>query len=96
MDDTLRSLIKKHAAANNINIEEANTIYRTYQLRINQVVDAMELTDIKEVRVPWLMRFTFNEKKYDKYVENRDKKQAKVLEKAKFEAGPYILGVDTV
>jgi hypothetical protein len=56
----------------------------------------MELTDIKEIRVPWLMRFTFNEKKYDKYIENRDKKKDTKFTKIKPEVGLDVLGAVTV
>ncbi len=93
MDDTLKRLIKKHAQANNITVEEATKIYNAYQVKINTLVDAMELTDIKEIRVPWLMRFTFNEKKYAKYIENRDKKKAKLeVTESELEGGLDLLG----
>jgi hypothetical protein len=95
MDDTLKTIIKKHAIKNNISLEEANKIYRGYQVKINEIIDALESTDIVEVRIPWLMRFTFNSKKYEKYKEQAIKKSAKRPE-AERKDRHFVLGDDTL
>lgn len=77
MDNTLESVIRKHAAKQGIEFKEAVEIYKTYNKTINTLVDELENNNIKEIRVPWLMRFVFNNKKYEKINEARLRKAAK-------------------
>lgn len=77
MDSTLENIIRKHAAKQNIDFKEAVEIYKSYNKRINTLVDELEHNNIKEIRVPWLMRFVFNNKKYEKINEARLRKAAK-------------------
>jgi hypothetical protein len=66
MDDKLEAIIRKHAAKQGIEFTEAVKIYKDYNKKINILVDELDTNNIKEIRVPWLMRFVFNEKKYEK------------------------------
>lgn len=85
MDDKLKGLIKKHALTNKLSEEEGLKIYRAYNERIRVIIDTVDNNDIGEIRVPWLLRFIWNNKKYEKFRENRDKKQANMAQ-AKLES----------
>lgn len=76
MDSILEEVIKKHAAKQGIEYKEAVDIYNDYNRTINMIIDDVDNGDIVEVRVPFVMRFTFNDKRYDKYLaklKNKDK-----------------------
>jgi hypothetical protein len=76
MDDKLRGLIVKHAANQGISEQDAIKIYTSYNSRINTIVDELDNNNISEIRVPHLMRFIFNFKKYEKVKQAREAKRA--------------------
>lgn len=68
MDSTLEEVIKKHAEKQGISYKEAVDIYIDYNRTINMIVDNVYTGNIREVRVPFIMRFTFNDKRYEKHL----------------------------
>lgn len=74
MDSTLEEVIKKHAEKQGIDYKEAVKIYNDYNRTINMIIDSVNEGDIREVRVPFVMRFTFNDKRYEKHLASRKDK----------------------
>jgi len=77
VDNKLGELIRKHAAKNGMTIEKGVRLYIDFNERIRQLIDELDKNDIKEIRVPWLLRFKFNIKHYDKYIKQREKTKGK-------------------
>lgn len=74
MDSTLEEVIRKHAERQGIDYKEAVEIYNDYNRTINSIIDNVDTGNIREVRVPFIMRFTFNDKRYEKYLGSRKDK----------------------
>jgi 1-aminocyclopropane-1-carboxylate deaminase/D-cysteine desulfhydrase-like pyridoxal-dependent ACC family enzyme len=79
MDSILESVISKHAENYGISKEEAVKIYKDYNREINLAVDNVVKGNIKEIRVPHVMRFVLSDRKYEIY----KKAAAKAIEQDK-------------
>lgn len=95
MDITLQEIIRKHAEKQGISYEEGVKIYNDYNRELNLKVDDVLNNNIKEIRVPHVLRFVFNNKRYEIYKKGNKDEFVKTGE-SELESGPDILDNDSV
>jgi hypothetical protein len=89
MDSILEQIIIKHAEKNGIDKEEAFKIYKEYRRQLSIQLLSVYNGTYAEVRVPYIARFVFSEKKLKTFVKHLNKyrdateNRAKVAEKNK-------------